>query len=157
MEQFRNDIPLAFTVLPLPESRICEALELCWNVFCIYEAPDYSEEGVEEFRKTLWDPEYLSGLRYYGAINEADKLIGLLAVRESDAHICFFFVDGNCQRRGVGTALFRRMTEDFSGKTVTLNSAPFALPFYRKLGFAETDTEQCVNGIRFTPMEYRSK
>ncbi len=157
MEQIRKEDHFPFTLSLLPESRIGEALELCWRIFCIYEAPDYLPEGVEEFRKTLHDQEYLSKLRYYGAFSGSDELIGVLAVRDSDAHICFFFVDGRYQREGVGTALFRRMMEDFSGKTVTLNSAPFGLPFYRKLGFAETDTEQCVNGIRFTPMKYRSK
>ena len=39
-------------------------------------------------------------------------------------------------------------------QAITLNAAPYGLPFYRKLGLRPTDTEQTVNGIRFTPMEY---
>ena len=30
----------------------------------------------------------------------------------------------------------------------------YGLLFYRALGFRATDSEQIVNGIRFTPMEY---
>ena len=41
------------------------------------------------------------------------------------------------------------------GGTITLNSSPYGLPFYQALGFLSTDQEQTVNGIRFTPMEYR--
>ena len=39
--------------------------------------------------------------------------------------------------------------------TITLNSSPYGLPFYKALGFVPTDNEQIVNGIRFTPMKYR--
>ena len=130
------------------------ALELAWKVFCEFESPDYAPEGTEEFRKTLKDEAYLAGLRHYGAF-DGEKLIGTLAIRERQRHVCFFFVDGEYHRRGVGTKLFRRMREDFPGCTITLNSSPYGLPFYKALGFIATDREQTVNGIRFTPMEYK--
>lgn len=50
----------------LAETEIPEALSLAWKVFSQYESPDYSAEGTEEFRKTLNDPVYLTGLDYYG-------------------------------------------------------------------------------------------
>ncbi|MBR2809825.1 MAG: GNAT family N-acetyltransferase [Solobacterium sp.] len=81
-------------------------------------------------------------------------LAGVLGVREEKAHICFFFVDGAYHRRGIGTRLFKRMSEDFKGRTVTLYSAPCGLPFCKAIGFVPTDTEQSVNGIRFTPMVF---
>ena len=31
---------------------------------------------------------------------------------------------------------------------------PYAVEVYRHLGFNETDIEQTVNGIRFTPMRF---
>lgn len=34
------------------------------------------------------------------------------------------------------------------------DAADYAVAVYRKLGFRETDGEQEVNGIRFTPMLY---
>lgn len=37
---------------------------------------------------------------------------------------------------------------------LTVNSSPYAVPVYYKLGFCDVDKEQVVNGLRFTPMEY---
>ena len=79
----------------------------------------------------------------------------MLAIRERKRHICFFFVDGEYHRRGIGSKLFKRMREDFPSQPITLNSSPYGLPFYKAIGFTATDSEQTVNGIRFTPMEYK--
>ena len=152
----KQNISYDITIRPLADSEIEAAHKLAWDVFIEFEAPDYPPEGVEEFRKTLEDEAYLSGLKYYGAFIE-EKLVGLLTIRETTAHICFFFVDAHYQRRGIGTKLFRYLLEDFPERNITLNSAPYGLPFYKKLGFIETDTEQSMNGIRFTPMEYRQQ
>ena len=130
------------------------ALELAWKAFCEFESLDYAPEGTKEFRQTLQNEAYLADLRYYGAF-DGEKLIGLLAICERQNHICFFFVDGEYHRCGIGTKLFKRMREDFPSQSITLNSSPYGLPFYRALGFKETDSEQIVNGIRFTPMEYK--
>lgn len=35
-----------------------------------------------------------------------------------------------------------------------MHSSPYAVEVYRHLGFAPTDTEQTVNGLRFTPMRF---
>ena len=129
------------------------ALALAWKVFTEFESPDYTPEGTEEFRKTLENDAYLAGLRFYGAF-DGEPLIGLLAIREQQRHICFFFVDGEYHRRGIGSKLFRRLRKDFPGQRLTLNSSPYGLPFYKAMGFQATNHEQIVNGIRFTPMEY---
>ena len=143
-----------FRVRPLENAEKDKALQLAWRVFCEFESPDYAPEGTEEFKKCLNDDAYLAGLRYYGAFDE-ERLVGMLGIREEICHVCFFFVDGEYQRLGIGRKLFKRMREDYSGCTITLNSSPYGLPFYKALGFAATDSEQTVNGIRFTPMEYK--
>ena len=51
--------------------------------------------------------------------------------------------------------MFRYLLKDYSSKTITLNSSPYGVPFYKAVGFVPTDEEKTVNGIRFTPMEYR--
>lgn len=137
----------------LAEEEIPAALALAWQVFSEYESPDYSPEGTEEFRKCLHDEAYLAGIVYYGAFDR-EKLVGLLGIRGERRHICFFFVDGAYHRRGIGTKLFGKIVEDFPGQTITLNSSPYGLPFYRALGFEPTNDEQTVNGIRFTPMRH---
>ena len=145
-----------FIVRRLPQNEIPAALELAWKVFSEYESPDYAPEGTEEFRKCLHDEEYLAGIEYYGAF-DGEKLIGTIGIRADKKHICFFFVDGNYHRKGIGTGMFRYLLKDYFGKTITLNSSPYGVPFYRAIGFVPTDEEKTVNGIRFTPMEYKAE
>ncbi len=140
-----------FEVRSLAEGEYSAALELAWSVFSAYEAPGYSPEGVEEFHKCLHDDAYLHGIVYYGAF-DGEKIIGMLGIRKEAGHFCFFFVDGCYHRMGIGTRLFYRMREDFAGKTMSVNSSLYAVPFYQSLGFTATDCEQTVNGIRFMPM-----
>lgn len=142
-----------FTVKKLEENEISETLSLAWKVFSKYEAPDYPAEGTEEFRRCLHDENYLSGIEYFGAFYR-DTLVGMVGIRKEECHICFFFVDGKYHRLGIGTRIFERMKEDFFGKTITLNSSEYGLPFYKHLGFKETDCKQTVNGISFIPMIY---
>ena len=149
---FGNNI----TIRRLFEDERPATLDLAWRVFSEYESPDYSAEGTEEFRKCLHDEGYLSGLHYYGAF-DGGKLIGEIAIRPDRKHICFFFVDGRYHRRGIGTRMFRRLLEDYPKETITLNSSPYGLPFYKAIGFVPTDEEKTVNGIRFTPMKYEGK
>ena len=137
----------------LSEDERQAALDLAWIVFSEYESPDYSEEGTEEFRKCLHDEEYLHGIDYYGAF-DGQKLIGLIGIRTELEHICFFFVDGQYHRQGVGTMLFNYLLENYKGNIMTVNSSPFGVGFYKSLGFTPTEEEKIINGIRFTPMIY---
>ena len=129
------------------------ALDLAWRVFSEYESPDYSKEGTLEFKKCLHDEEYLAGIEYYGAF-DGQRLIGLVGIRSERKHICFFFVDGKYHRQGIGTRLFKAVCQEYPDHIITLNSSPYGVPFYHALGFKDTDKEQTVNGIRFTPMKY---
>lgn len=148
----KEDWKSTLSVRHLTEQETPAALSLAWRVFKEFEAPDYSEAGVEEFNKALHDEEYLSGLRYFGAFDR-EKLVGMLTVREERGHICFFFVDGRYHRLGLGTRLFDCLKAEVPKNSYTVNSSPYGLPFYKFLGFQATDSEQTVNGIRFTPMK----
>ncbi|MEA5143217.1 MAG: GNAT family N-acetyltransferase [Oscillibacter sp.] len=127
------------------------ALDLAWEVFQKFEAPDYAPQGVKAFYASIHDPDYLAQLRIYGAF-DGDALIGILATRSGGAHIALFFVRGAYHRQGVGRQLFfRACQENFAGQ-MTVNSSPYAVEVYRRLGFCETDAEQTTDGIRYTPM-----
>ena len=156
LKNVMRDSVTPFSIRRLSEDERQTALDLAWAVFSEYESPDYSAEGTEEFRKCLHDEGYLSGLHYYGTF-DGEKLIGEIAIRPDRKHICFFFVDGRYHRRGIGTRMFRRLLDDYPNKTITLNSSPYGLPFYKAIGFVPTDEEKTVNGIRFTPMKYEGK
>ena len=149
MEKMKSEV----SIRKLSEEEISTALDLAWRVFSEYESPDYGEEGIEEFRKCLHDEGYLAGIEYYGAF-DGERLIGLVGIRSDKKHICFFFVDGKYHRQGIGTMLFKVVRQDYPNQTITLNSSPYGVPFYHALGFTDTDKEQTVNGIRFTPMKY---
>lgn len=151
-----SDESRIITIRALEKRETASALALAWQVFCRFESPVYGEEGMESFRKTLQDEVYLAGIRYYGAF-DGTHLIGMLGIREAKCHICFFFVDGEYQRRGIGTRLFLRVLEDYPEQVITLNAAPCGLPFYNALGFTASAPEQTVSGIRFTPMLYDPK
>lgn len=128
------------------------ALSLVWNVFLEFEAPEYSENGVKEFYKSIHDEDYLKQLCMYGAFLDG-KLIGVIATRNEKSHIALFFVDGKYHRQGIGRKLFEAAKSNCHSDKMTVHSSPYAVPVYAKLGFRQMDKEQVVNGIRYTPME----
>ena len=139
-----------YPVRRLSAGQIPAALELCWQVFQEFEAPEYSPEGVAAFRASLDDKDRTKRLNFYGAF-DGDRLVGVLCMR-APQHIGGFFVDGAYHRRGIGRQLFEAMRRNYSRQVFTVNSSPYAVEIYRHLGFVPTDTEQLTDGIRYTPM-----
>lgn len=147
---------LNFFIREIREEEIAKALFLVWQVFQEYEAPDYTKEGVREFYKSIHDESYLSKLDLYGAF-VGEKLVGIIATRNAGTHIALFFVDGKYHRQGIGKHLFQTVQNKCCSDKMTVNSSPYAVPVYHKLGFTDTNAEQTVNGLRFTPMELDNK
>lgn len=136
----------------LTKSEYPAALALAWKVFLEFEAPDYSREGVEAFRRILEDRDYREEIRVYGAFDGA-AIVGMLATRRNGAHITLFFVDGQYHRQGIGKALFSLAVKDNRSGKMTVHSSPYAAKVYPRLGFRPTGPEETAGGIRFTPME----
>lgn len=145
-----------YTVRALAPEELDGALRLARRVFDRFEAPEYSPEGVQCFADTLAQPEYRASIRCYGAF-KGSILIGMLATRSAGAHISLFFVEEAYHRQGVGRQLFTAALADAQGMAITVNSSPYAVGVYRRLGFIATKPEQVTNGIRYTPMRYQSK
>ena len=93
-------------------------------------------------------------LRVFGAF-EGDNLLGVIATRNKGTHIALFFVDGRYHRQGTGKKLFKTVLKNNPCDKMTVNSSPYAIPVYHKLGFCDTDKEQVINGLRFTAMELK--
>lgn len=146
---------LHILVRSLSQEEKSSACDLAWKVFLKYEAPEYSQEGIDEFKSFLHNMDSISKMPFYGAY-EGNKLIGVLAIRKPQ-HISLFFVDDEYHRKGIGRKLFERMKQDYEKQEFTVNSSPYAVEVYKHLGFAPTDTEQLTNGIRYTPMKYEDK
>ena len=137
----------------LAQSDIDEALKLVSNVFMIFEAPDYIDEGIITFQNCINNHEFIDNLDMYGAF-EKDQLVGVIATRNEGNHIALFFVDGKYHKREIGRQLFEQVVKNSSSNKITVNSSPYAIEIYHRLGFVDTNTEQLVDGMRFTPMEY---
>ena len=143
---------LNILIRELERGELDDTLCLVWKVFQEYEAPDYTKDGVEEFYKSIHDEAYLSRLCLYGAFLQ-EELVGVIATRSGGTHIALFFVDGNYHRQGIGKQLFQNVWARCAFGKMTVNASPYAVPVYHRLGFHDTDAEQVVNGLRFTPME----
>lgn len=74
----------------------------------LYEAPEYSEEGVEHFKKCLNDTEWINSLIWFGAYIEHAH-VGIIATRSSASHIALFFVKENYHSQGIGKKFFNTL------------------------------------------------
>lgn len=132
-------------------SEVEQGLELAWSVFLQFEAPEYGEAGTEAFRAFLRDPEQTEQLSMWG-VWKAEELAGMIALMGS--HVTLFFVREKYQGQGMGKALFRWVAAAAEG-ALTVNSSPYAVEIYRRLGFRPTGPQQVSDGIRYTPMEWK--
>ena len=140
------------------------AMKLALEVFIEFEAPDYHPSGVETFKRDIienadFNEQVKKGIVPIYAAFDNDKIIALIGMRNSKTHINLAFTKKEYQCKGIATAIFNYLLKDIlnenpSIKELTLNSSPYAIPFYLKLGFEPTSEEQEIDGIRFTPMKY---
>lgn len=126
------------------------ALELVWKTFLEFEAPDYTEEGINEFKKTIDDEVWISEKVFIGAFSD-NQLLGVIALKDY-SHISLFFVDGKHHRKGIGKMLYIRACELNKTGFYSVNSSPYAKGVYEHLGFIQTDSMQIVKGMKFYPM-----
>ena len=139
-----------------------EAMNLAWDTFILYEAPEYTKEGITSFRNFVRDP-ILKTLFIEGKYNvlaafNNNIIVGIIGVR-NETHISLLFVDSEYHKKGIARRLvektFERTYEKYGKREMTVNSSPYAVGFYHKMGFVDTDIEQTTDGIRYTPMKAR--
>lgn len=138
------------------EKAVCETVIKSFNEFV---APDFCQEGIELFLSGV-KPNLITERLKEGniiAIAIADKkVVGVIEIRGMN-HVCMFFVDGDYHQKGIGKGLLDyalKICQSVarSVSEVTVNSSPYAVQIYEKLGFKRISEEQIKNGIRFTPM-----
>ena len=130
------------------------------RVFTEFVAPLYSPEGVHEFLTYAADPdrlrERLEANRFVLVAELQGRMVGVIEVRNCD-NISLFYVDGQAQRKGIGSGLWRRALDAcLAGRPdlarLIVHSSPNAVEAYKKLGFRTEGPEETVYGIRFVPM-----
>ncbi len=135
------------------------AVDLVINVFTEFVAPEYSQEGITEFKKFVCADALAERLRSGNIILFAEtrqKIIGIIEIRENN-HIALLFVEKQHQRKGIARELIRRSIEmcrkrNLDIKKITVNSSPNASNAYKRFGFKGIEDEKVKNGIRFIPM-----
>lgn len=137
----------------IDEAQIADAIDLIWTTFLQFEAPDYSEEGIKSFKDFIENRDIINTLEFWGAYDSL-LLKGVIATNENRKHICCFFVKAEYHRQGIGRKLWEYLLENSKSEVITVNSSPYAVPVYHRLGFVDTDTEQLSDGMRYTPMKY---
>lgn len=142
-------------LLPPDDCRINEALSLALRVFDEVEAQIYPPSGREHFAAFVMGDDLkkhiASGDMKIYICSESCTVTGMMAV-QNKSHISLAFVDGEHRSTGVGKEIFERICEDLPESSFTVNAAPPAEMFYRKLGFIPTDMERFENGIIYIPM-----
>ncbi len=147
-------VPSKIIIKKINNKQLKGALELAWQVFLEFEAPDYTKDGIEEFRKTIEDIEWINARDFYGAYDEENKLLGVIATKEL-THIALFFVKGAYHKQGIGRKLYDKIKSLNKEGFFTVNSSPYAHEIYKHIGFIDVDSEQCVNGLKFYPMKIK--
>lgn len=148
-----------FTVKLLSDkNEINTALDLAESVFMEFEAPEFSARGVESF------VDFVRGKRLAQMISDGDakiwgcfsgsNIIGMLALRDNE-HISLAFVHGDFHRQGIGRMLYaeaKKYALARGTEKITVNASSYGIPFYRAVGFKETDMQLIADGILYTPM-----
>ena len=138
-----------------------EALDLVWEVFERYEAPEYEEMGIKTFRHFITYSNMVEkvnqGEMIFWGCYLHNYLVGVIALRTGQ-HISLLFVRGKFHRLGVGRRLVRVAVSAVQDRkpeirAVTVNASPFAVEFYKRIGFMPLGTERAQDGIRFTSMK----
>ena len=145
---------------PYEEGQEKDISDMIWDVFSEFEAPEYSEKGVEIFRNFI-NPQRLAddvkhnGFKIY-CCYEGDILAGVLALRNTK-HISLLFVRKSHHKKGIARELvniiieYIKMSNPYA-KEITVNSSPYAVEIYKKLGFTATDIMQEKDGIIYMAM-----
>lgn len=152
--------PVRLTVRPAYRNEWDDAMALAWRVFMQFEARDYSPEGIESFQDFITDSVlyrmFLMGQYQLFAAYENEHMVGMISLR-NETHISLLFVDAKYHRRGIGRQLIQYVSnyviQEEGHDFITVNAAPYAVGFYHRVGFVDTDVRQFNDGIWYTPMK----
>lgn len=135
-------------------------MDMIWKTFLKFEGEDYTQEGIRNFYDFISDDglrdSFLRGDYQLMVALDGGRVIGAGSIRNRN-HLSLLFVDEEYQRRGVGESLIGKLCEylktEAGERYMSLQASPYAVNFYRRIGFRAVAPEAEYAGIRVTPME----
>jgi GNAT superfamily N-acetyltransferase len=146
-------------VRSVPESEATAASDLVRVSFTALAADDWEPKAQTTFLEEASPGQMQRKLRLaacaLGAYAQGN-LVGLLLMPRP-AVLEMLFVHPEHVRKGLAKSLWERARTEIESsfpavKTIELNSTPYALSFYRAVGFAPISSEFVVSGCRATRM-----
>lgn len=136
------------------------AMDMVWRTFLKFEGKDYTEEGIKNFYDFITDTglyqSFLKGEYQMMVAVDGERVVGAGSVVNRN-HLSLLFVDEAYHHNGIGKALMEKLCDylktEEGERYMSLQAAPYAVNFYRKIGFREVAPEEAYAGIRVTPME----
>ncbi|PWG63351.1 GNAT family N-acetyltransferase [Sediminicurvatus halobius] len=137
------------------EAAVCD---LVAHVFNELVAPDFEQEGVEEFFRFANPTALAERMRSGGFVlvaRQSGSLVGALEFAMPDRIAMLFVMQ---RRRGIAKELVARAIEKARSESPTLlkvsvHSSPYAEESYQRMGFRQISNETSEHGIRYIPME----
>ena len=143
------------------ENDLKDAIDLVNRVFSEFVAVDYSEQGKRTFENYLRNKvdeislDLKSGHKKMWVYYENNTIVGVISTRDT-THISLLFVDKNHHRRGIAREMLNVVLDDLKKREdvpcITVNSSPYAVDVYERLGFCKKGEQQEKDGIIFVPM-----
>ena len=137
-----------------------EAMSLVLATFMEFEAEDYGEEGVGHFFEFITDDDlheaFLKGNYPMMVARYGGVIVGVASLRGGN-RLSLLFVHRDFHHNGIATELVDRLCRYLRDicheNCMIVRAAPYAVEFYKKIGFMALEPEKNISGIRVTTME----
>lgn len=135
-------------------------MNMVWKTFVKFNASDYTQEGVINFREFIHDKDvynaFIKGTYQIMIALDGPRIVGMGSIRDRNK-LSLLFVDGDYHHQDVGRTIMAKLCKylrDEMGEiSISLKASPYAVEFYKKIGFRVVSPERAYSGIRVTSME----
>lgn len=137
--------------------------DMVWEVFEEFVASGYSPEGIETFRCFIQVDELKkateSGRFFTICCWDEETLAGSITIRGGN-HISLLFVKKDYHQQGIAKKLFIKALKKCNElkpdlTEITVNSSPYVVDIYKRLGFSAVGEQTTQNGITYIPMNMK--
>ena len=137
-----------------------DIMNMIWNTFLHFDGQDCTKEGRQNFYEFLTDPSlhqsFEAGKYQVLVALDEGKVVGVASLRNIN-HLSLLFVDEEYQMMGIGRSLMKTLFDylllEIGAKSISVTATPYAVGFYKKLGFEQIAPEKDYSGVHMIAME----